>query len=171
MSTESEPSSRESGGRRCYAGLNLYFARQVEREFAIEPRRCVCIPRCLGPEVGAVVVKTVDEMREDLADLVTRESLVINTVLLPPGMSMDDPRLQCATTVSSMSYTQDVGMLPELPEASFDADVEGKLIPPFRGLRKGHTQRVQVIPDEDLALALVPASIDLLTEDFSLDEE
>jgi len=98
----------------------------------------------------ACVVQTKEEWEAMMRDFLTWHSVVLKTVILPPGVSLSDPRLPNAVLGSRRTYTLPVGYIPEFPGPTFEAELEGHLVPPAYGPVQGLRTRYQVINEEHL---------------------
>jgi len=95
-----------------------------------------------------IVTHHLDEHKWMMADLLTTRQITIKTVILPPGMSMEDPRLRNSSVVSRRSYWLPSGELPVTPVLPFVSDVQDCLVPPCEGPTPNITSRIQVLPEE-----------------------
>lgn len=132
---------------------------RVEHSSGVEDfhRNSAQLPSCCGcgsrPPAfhPKVVTQSVAEFRWMLGDLLTQRQTTMKTVILPKGLSMEDPRLKRAAVVSRKSYVLAPGELPILPIMPFVTDVEGVLIPPCEGPQSGKLTRMQILPESLIA--------------------
>lgn len=103
------------------------------------------------------VVVTQEEYCDIIRDLATRCSLRVRSVILPPGVTMDDPRLRTKLSppLSVRSETLSPGILPKFPDTPFISDIPLELNSPDWTPYSVSTGdlRFQVIPDDLLPVA------------------
>eukprot|EP00914_Ancora_sagittata_P035072 GHVO01070752.1.p1 GENE.GHVO01070752.1~~GHVO01070752.1.p1 ORF type:complete len:158 (+),score=20.77 GHVO01070752.1:139-612(+) len=92
--------------------------------------------------------KFVVQSRRDWDTQVTKlfetESTMTRTVMLPPGVALNDPRLAEGTVVDEIKYDVPLGEVGEWSDETFEADIDGKLL-------KNQTTHYAVFPNEEFA--------------------
>lgn len=76
---------------------------------------------------------------KQVEDVYTSRPTLTKTVILPPGVELNDPRLTQGVVVAERTYMMPTGQFPEWPEATpFECDVDGRLLPPCWGENRIH---------------------------------
>jgi len=107
------------------------------------------VPRHLRiPQDESQVVQSQHEWLDMIRDITTRQSLVFRTVILPQGVTLSDPRLPFATLSTRRTYTLPLGYIPEFPNPTFEAEIQGSAVPPAIGPVPGKQTHYQVLPSD-----------------------
>lgn len=106
-----------------------------------------------------IIVQSAEEWDYMVHNLAFEYSLIVKTVILPPGVGLTDPRLENARLRSAKTYMREPGTFFEYPATTYLGHVDGDLVPPAEGCVAGEETRYQIIPHEK-----IPASIQLATE-------
>lgn len=101
-------------------------------------------PDAMPPSVMA----TEPEWDSMMEELLTTHPCVIKTVILPEGVTLDDPRLAEAEEVCRYSYTLPLGQMPELPKGPCESQIAGSLVTDEMGPTRGRTTHYQILPEE-----------------------
>lgn len=100
-----------------------------------------------GDAPGQFVVQSRGDWDRQMSKLLKSKPTVIKTVILPPGVQLDDPRLQYGEVVEESTYELPSGDLGAWPsDRPFEADLDKNLLPPAWG-RKGVAAHYAVYPD------------------------
>lgn len=103
------------------------------------------------------VVASREEYRAMVCDIATRQPMVLQTLVLPEGMTLNDPRLRGILYPGGehSEVRLPPGEMPDLPKGIYLADVKTKFVPPrfLPDNVKGDEVRFQVLPRGLLAKA------------------
>lgn len=127
------------------------------------------------------VVASRSEYRHMVCDIATRQPMVLQTVVLPQGMTMNDPRLR-GILYAGGEHTEvklPPGEMPDLPKGIYLADLKKSFVPPrfLPDNVKGDEVRFQVLPrgllakSEDKAARLLAAGHKDHLKAFADDDE
>lgn len=108
-----------------YSGLDNYFAR-------------------LNKTYDPIIVQSAEEWDYMLHNLAFERSLIVKTVILPPGIGLSDPRLRRARVRSAKTYMRRPEEFFEYPATVYIGQVDGSLVPPADGCVAGEETRYQV---------------------------
>ncbi|EZG67072.1 hypothetical protein GNI_072160 [Gregarina niphandrodes] len=126
------------GSRGTSAGnTSLLFRGAGNSKFVAEEQRC--------PE--QFLVSSRRDFMQQLNKILNSKPAVIKTVVLPPGVQMNDSRLADAQLLEERAYELEPGSAGIWPEdAPFECDVSARLLPPFWG-QSGTAAHYTVYPD------------------------
>lgn len=81
------------------------------------------------------IISSHGDFNRQLDKILKKQSCLIKTVVLPPGVSLDDPRLEAGKVVEEINYKLPVGEKGIWPESHpYEVDVSSKLVPPAFGV-------------------------------------
>jgi len=101
-------------------------------------------PASMAPSV----IATEPEWDSMMTEFLSANPCVLRTIILPEGVSLDDPRLLDAEEVSRNSYVLPLGQMPEFPKGPYESQIAGQLVADSIGPIPGRTTHYQVVPDD-----------------------
>ncbi|XP_053991298.1 uncharacterized protein LOC128883214 isoform X2 [Hylaeus volcanicus] len=99
-----------------------------------------------------------------MQNLFLEKPTMTKTVILPPGVHLDDERINDGVVVAERKYSLPLGKYPEWPESiPFECDVDKLLLPPCQGQEHMETHYA-VYPNEyfpEVSCAYCNANVNL----------